>query len=98
MVHDNKKVWKGQGFEISSGGAGIIMEHSMIVPGQVLYLHFKPADVVPPFNAVVEVVSKRFLKGVKHKDQTIHYGVKFTSIGEKALGHLNDFTQKGKAA
>ncbi len=98
VVHDNKRVWKGHGFEISSGGAGIVMEHSLLVPGQVLYLHFKPADVVPPFNAVVEVVSKRFLKGVKHKDQTIHYGVKFTSIGEKALGHLNDYTQKGKAA
>lgn len=98
LVHDNKRVWKGHGIEISSGGAGIIMEHSMIVPGQVLYLHFKPADLVPPFNAVVEVVSKRFLKGVKHKDQTIQYGVKFTSIGEKALGYLNEFTQKGSKA
>src|SRR5690606_38372739 len=80
LVHDNKSVWKGQGVEISAGGAGVIMENSMIVPGQTLYLHFKPGDGVPPFNAVCEVVSKRFVEGVKDKNAPIRYGLKFKNI------------------
>jgi len=98
LVHDNKHVWKGQGLEISPGGAGLIMDNSMILPGQVLFLHFKPGEGVPPFNAVCEVVSKRFLKGVRHKDQAIQYGVKFTSIGENARGTIEDYAEKGSAA
>lgn len=98
IVHDNKQVWKGQSIEISAGGAGLIVENSMIVPGQTLFLHFKPGEGVPPFNAVCEVVSKRFLKGIKHKDQTIHYGVKFTNIGDKTLGVISEFAEKDKKA
>ncbi|MCB0411582.1 MAG: DUF4339 domain-containing protein, partial [Bdellovibrionales bacterium] len=33
LIHDNKEVWKGHGVEISAGGAGVIMENSMITPG-----------------------------------------------------------------
>ncbi len=98
IVHDNKQVWKGQSIEISAGGAGLVIENSMIIPGQTLFLHFKPGEGVPPFNAVCEVVSKRFLKGIKHKEQSIHYGVKFTNIGEKAKGVVTDFAESEKKA
>ncbi len=98
IIHNNKQVWKGQSIEISSGGAGLVIENSMIVPGQTLFLHFKPGEGVPPFNAVCEVVSKRFLKGIKHKEQSINYGVKFTNIGDKAQGIVTDFAEKGKKA
>lgn len=98
IVHDNKRVWKGRGIEISAGGAGLVIENSMLIPGQVLYLHFKPGDGVPPFNAVCEVVSKRFLKGIKHQEQAIHYGVKFTTIGDKAIGNLTHYAEKAKVA
>ena len=30
LIHDNNKVWKGMGVEISAGGAGVIMDNSMI--------------------------------------------------------------------
>lgn len=98
IIHDNKQVWKGNSIEISAGGAGLVIENSMIVPGQTLFLHFKPGEGVPPFNAVCEVVSKRFLKGIKHKEQSIHYGVKFTNIGDKAKGVVSDFAEHGKKA
>ncbi len=98
IIHNNKQVWKGQSIEISAGGAGLVIENSMIVPGQTLFLHFKPGEGVPPFNAVCEVVSKRFLKGIKHKEQSIHYGVKFTNIGDKAQGIVSEFAEKGKKA
>ena len=98
LVHDNNSVWKGQGVEISSGGAGVIMENSMIVPGQTLYLHFKPGDGVPPFNAVCEVVSKRFVDNVKEKNAPIRYGLKFKSINNETQKWLQDFTKRGDAA
>lgn len=98
LVHDNKSVWKGQGVEISAGGAGLIMENAMVVPGQVLYLHFKPCDGVPPFNAVCEVVSKQYVDGVKEKSAPIKYGVKFTSISPTAQTVLADYTKKSVAA
>jgi hypothetical protein len=80
IVHDNKSVWKGESIEISEGGAGIVMNNAMVLPGQTLYVHFKAGDNVPPFNAVVEVVSKKFVKGVKDKSAPITYGVKFVRI------------------
>lgn len=94
IVHDNRHVWKGKSIEVSAGGAGLVIENAMLQPGQTLYLHFKPADGLPPFNAVCEVVSKQYMKGVKDKKTPIRYGVKFTSINTQAQRNLHDFTSK----
>lgn len=98
LVHDNKSVWKGHGVEISAGGAGVVMENSLLTPGQTLYLHFKPGDGVPPFNAICEVVSKKFVEGVKDKNAPIRYGLKFTSISPNTQKFLQDYTKRGEAA
>lgn len=98
LVHDNKTVWKGQGMEISAGGAGVVMENAMIIPGQTLYLHFKPCDGVPPFNAVCEVVSKQFVEGVREKNASIRYGLKFTNISANTQQFLHELSRKGEAA
>lgn len=98
IVHDNNKVWKGQALEISAGGAGVVMQNAMIVPGDVLYLHFKPCDGVPPFNAICEVVSKKYVEKVKGEGTPIRYGMKFTQINEADQKTLFDYTQKSKAA
>lgn len=80
IVHDGQNVWKGTSLEISEGGAGLVMQNALILPGQKVYLHFKPGDSVPPFNAVCEIVSKQYVKGVKNKDAPIGYGIKFLEI------------------
>lgn len=98
LVHDNKAVWKGKGVEISAGGAGVVMENSMVVPGQTLYLHFKPGDGVPPFNAICEVVSKQYVEGVKDKNAPIRYGLKFTSISPTTQKFLQEFAKRSEAA
>lgn len=98
LVHDNQSVWKGKSVEISQGGAGIIMDNAMIVPGQKLYLHFKPGDGVPPFNAVCEVVSKKYDENVKEKNASVLYGVKFTNISEDAQGRLREYAETGEDA
>lgn len=94
LVHDNKKVWKGTGVEISESGAGVIMENAMILPGQELYLHFKPGDGVPPFNAHCEVVSKQYIKNVSDPNSPIKYGLKFKNINQDIQKLLKEFASK----
>ncbi len=77
IVHDNKSVWKGESFEISEGGAGIIVYNSTLKPIQRIHIHFKPEADVPSFNSLCEVVSKKYKKGVVKKNTPTKYGVKF---------------------
>lgn len=93
VVHDNKNVWQGQAVELSEGGAGLIMENSLVVPGQKLYMHFKSDDDFPAFNAICEVVSKKFVDGVKEKRAPICYGVKFTNLSGNTHEFLKHFTK-----
>ena len=97
IIHDNKHVWKGKSMEVSAGGAGLVIENALLQPGQTLYLHFKPAEALPPFNAVCEVVSKQYIKGVKDKNAPIRYGVKFTSINTNAQKKIFEYTSKKTA-
>jgi len=94
LIHDNKKVWKGKAMEVSEGGAGIVMENAMIVPGQELYLHFKPGDGVPPFNAICEVVSKEYVTDLRNRTSPIRYGLKFKTLSSETQKFLKDFTKK----
>lgn len=91
LVHNNKKVWKGESIELSSGGAGLVIENMDFNPGQTLFLHFKPGDGVPPFNAICTVVSKQMPIPGK---TTVRYGVKFTSINRNVQDAIRDFTDK----
>lgn len=94
LVHNNKKVWKGESLELSSGGAGLVIEHPEFNPGQTLFLHFKPGDGVPPFNAICTVVSKQMPMPGR---TAVRYGVKFTSINRNVQDAIKDFTEN-KAA
>ncbi len=80
ILHDNNRVWQGRIVQISEGGAGVIMNNAMMMPGQNVYLHFKPGPKSKPFNALCEIVSKRYIKGVKDKDTPLLYGIKFINI------------------
>jgi hypothetical protein len=97
IIHDNEKVWKGDAIEISEGGAGIVMYNAMIKPGEKVFLHFKPGDKVPPFNAICEVVSKKYSKDVKGREGAIKYGVKFLKMHSTHMEAIKDYIKK-KAA
>ena len=94
LVHNSKSVWKGQSMEISSGGAGIVIENPDFEPGQTLFLHFKIGDGVPPFNAICSIVSKHLINDEK---KTTKYGVKFTSISQTVQSAIKDYTEKAAA-
>lgn len=94
IVHNNKTVFKGRSMEISSGGAGILIDNPNLQPGQNLFLHFQPGDGVPPFNAVCTVVSKQMVKDTKSALDSVKYGVKFTSISQSVRESIRQFAQK----
>lgn len=93
IVHDNKKVWHGKSLEVSEGGAGLVMNNAMVLPGQTLYLHFRPSSQVPAFNALVEVVSKKYVKSANSPETPISYGVRFLRIQEDAKKSLQSYVR-----
>jgi hypothetical protein len=104
ILHDNKSVYKGRTLEIGAGGAGIIVQTSMLQPGQNVFLHFQPGDGVPPFNAICNIVSKQFVKHpTDPQNSGVKYGVKFTSVSQSVKESIKSFAEKrtslsGKAA
>lgn len=98
VAHNNKYLWKGESIEVSPGGAGVVIHNAQLMPGDAIYLHFKPADGIPPFNAVCEVVSKEYVPNIVDPNTAIKYGVKFTSISQEAQTYLKKFTSSKVAA
>ena len=99
IVHDNKTVFRGQSFQISAGGAGLLIPSQALQPGQTLLLHFHPTHDVPAFNAVASVVSK-FNSEENSQFEPHRYGVKFTSLSQSIKEQIYSFTntQKKKVA
>jgi hypothetical protein len=79
IIHDNMSLWGGEGIEISKGGVGVTMKNSMIVPGQQLTVHFSQHEGIPAFNAVCEVISKKFV----NDNTPIEYGLRFVSLTQE---------------
>ena len=80
IIHDQTNWWRGEAFEISTGGVGVVMNNAMMVPGQKVFMHFKPHDKFPAFNAVGEVVSKKYIENLNKREAPIEYGVRFLSV------------------
>ena len=96
MIHDNDKIWKGNSVQIGEGGVGVVMDKAHISPGQTLYLHFKPGDGVPPFNATCEVVSKDPQQNLETKKLEVLYGMKFIHISSDVSGLVNSIKESKK--
>jgi hypothetical protein len=82
VIHDNKKIYKTTSVEISSGGAGLIIEDAKFEIDQQIYLHFKPGQNVPAFNSICKIVSQ---KGNL-------FGVQFIKISGAAKSSITEFT------
>lgn len=93
LMHNNQKVFRGKGIEISAGGAGLLLEQresKYLDVGHQLFLHFKPDVGLPPFNAVCEVVSRRPVNSADPTAAT-HFGVKFLKVDAKATAAIETF-------
>ncbi len=83
IIHNGNKIFKAHSFEISAGGAGLQIENMNFELNSELYLHFRPSDQVPAFNAICKVVSKYGAK----------FGVQFLTISVAAKDSISKFTQ-----
>jgi hypothetical protein len=84
LLHDRQKLYKAESFEISAGGAGFMAEGLNFELDKQLYLHFKPSEHVPAFNAICKVVSHFGNK----------YGVRFIHVSAAAKEKITVFTNK----
>lgn len=84
ILHDRNKLFKAESFEISAGGAGFMAPDLHFELDKQLYLHFKPSDQVPAFNAICKVVSHFGNK----------YGVRFLHVSAAAKEKISQFTNK----
>jgi hypothetical protein len=94
IVHDQHQWWNAEALEISSGGVSVRIENSMMAPGQQIHMHFKPHGQFPAFNAVGEIVNKKYIENIKDRYAPIQYGVRFLSLSgtgkEKLMDLLKD--------
>ncbi len=84
IVHDRTKIYAAHSLEISAGGAGLTIDKADFAMNNELYLHFRPSDQVPAFNAVCKVVMKTGIK----------YGVQFTHVSAAIKDVIAKYTQK----
>lgn len=87
--HDHAKFWKGTCENLSSGGALILMENPVLLPGDLITIHFRALNETDnAFNCVAEILTKRLTKVRIQHDTAIHYAVKFvktTPLGEEQV-------------
>lgn len=92
LIHDDRQLWNGTCQNLSEGGALILIENPLLLPGDVITVHMKAKDVVKqPFNCTAEVLTKRLVKTrIKH-DTSLHYAVKFlntTALGKEQFQQI----------
>lgn len=99
LINDNTSVCPGRMVEGSAGGTGLIIKNSTLVPGQLIHVHFSSLDGLPAFNAIGEIVSKKFTRGARDTRAPIHYGVRFVKMDPKAEERVkNYFKHRAQAA
>ncbi len=91
IVHDNKSVWLGQTYQGSEGGSGMHVRNATLMPGQILFLHFTGFDGIPSFNALCEVVCKKYVPNIRDPRSTVPYGMKFVKLDRNVQEAMRDF-------
>ena len=91
LINDNHSVSPGRMVEGSAGGTGLIIKNSTLIPGQLIHVHFSSVDGLPAFNAIGEIVSKKFSRSARGTNAAIHYGVRFVKMDPAAEERVKNF-------
>jgi hypothetical protein len=91
LVHDNRSVWLGRAYEGSAGGSGLVIENATLVPGQTVLLHFAQRDDLPAFNALCEIVGKKYSKEVRDAKSPVQYSVRFVKLDAQVEARVQKF-------
>lgn len=87
LIHDEKKLYNAENIEIGLGGACFSLDGVEFSLESEIFLHFRPGDEVPAFNATCKVVSRHGYR----------YGVSFTQISNLAQESIARYTKKTAA-
>ena len=98
LVHDNRSVWLGRAFEGSAGGSGLVIENATLVPGQTVLLHFAEREDLPAFNALCEIVSKKYVEDVRDAKSPVSYSVRFVKLDAQAESRVKRYFTSAEAA
>jgi hypothetical protein len=98
LVHDNRSVWLGRAYEGSAGGSGLVIENATLVPGQTVLLHFAERDDLPAFNALCEIVGKKYAKDVRDAKSPVQYSVRFVKLDAQAEARVQKYFGASSAA
>jgi hypothetical protein len=92
LVHDDNRMWKGRIQSLSEGGALVLIENPLFLPGDIITIHARKAgSLQTPFNCTAQILNKRLVKTKIHHDTALHYAVKFlnlTDIGTVEVSRL----------
>lgn len=91
LINDNQSVSPGRMVEGSVGGTGLIIKNSTLIPGQLIHVHFSSLDGLPAFNAIGEIVSKKYTRSARDSRAPIHYGVRFVKMDPAAEERVKNY-------
>lgn len=91
LINDNQSVSAGRMVEASVGGSGLVIKNSTLIPGQLIHVHYSSIDGLPAFNAVGEIVSKKFNPSARDSRAAIHYGVRFVKMDSMAKERMKKY-------
>lgn len=96
-VHNNQKFWTGTVESISKGGALILMENPLLLPGDQITIHFKQLKgQSDSFNARGEILSKRLTKQKIEHDSQLYYAVKFDVLQPHGEKDIQEYVENNK--
>lgn len=100
IVHDNRSVWLGRSVEGSVGGSGVVIENATLVPGQTVLLHFAAKEDLPAFNALCEIVGKKFVGDIRDAKTPVQYSLRFVKLDSQAEPRVQEYfhSKAAKAA
>lgn len=98
LVNDQHTLWEGMVEQISEGGALILMKNPVLLPGDMVHVHFRSRNEKDTaFNCTAEILTKRLVKNRIQHDTGIHYAVKFlkkTEFGDLQIQTwINEFKE-----
>lgn len=96
VLHNNRKLWNGTGFEVSSGGASIEVAKQAFKVGELVVVHFRPSKHVPAFNVNCEVVSCQKSKEPGRTD-VFRLGLRFVKVNSTSNKVISELVARGAA-
>ncbi len=98
LVHDNKTLWAGTCENLSVGGALVLMENPMLLPGDMVTVHFRsnsPSEKV--FNVTGEILTKRLTKQKIQHDTRLYYALKFVNVHKDGAKQIQKWIEADKS-